>query len=310
MVNAYKNETQASQSEPTADQLCRAPVTLFALPKPFVGDSIRIQRNAFLSWQRLQSSVDVLLLGDEEGIEEFATENGFAYGGGVDRNEDGTPLVSSAFAKAHEVSASPILVYCNSDVILERGFVRAMQALADHFVESGKDFLAIGHRTDLAVERDVDFSNPHDLESLMEQCRKHGTKSSAVCKEYFAFRHGFYQSIPPFAVGRGNWDNWMVAHAHQQNIPVVDISEEALAIHQSHDYSHAGVSRMACYVNGKEARQNQRLAGGRNLVSGSTANYLLSGGGIKRMGVAKKMIRFLQDVPRFSRLMTQLLVQK
>ncbi len=290
--------------------VCHAPVTLFALPKPFTGQAQRIQANAISSWLRLRPAVDVLLLGGEEGIEEFAEQSGAFYGGNVRRNEHGTPLVSSAFEIAHQVSTSPILVYCNADVILDRGFVRALEQLSEHFLDNGNDFLAIGQRTDLKVEQLVDFANAHDVEALKDHCKQSGQLSSAVCKEYFAFRRTQYRSIPPFAVGRGNWDNWMVAHAHRSNFQVIDLTPAVLAIHQSHDYTHALSSRMACYVNGDEARENQRLAGGRNLLSGSTCSHELRDGMVKPIGLLKRTCRTIGDIPRFSKLLVQLLVQK
>jgi len=102
----------------------------------------------------------------------------------------------------------------------------------------------------------------------------------------------------------------MVANAHQRGTPVVDLTSGVLAIHQSHDYAHSGSSRMACYVNGDEARENQSLAGGRNLLSGSTCSHELRNGKVSAVGVMKKLSRFVGDIPRFSRLLFQLLVQK
>ena len=90
----------------------------------------------------------------------------------------------------------------------------------------------------------------------------------------------------------------------------MDLSSQVLAIHQMHDYGHAGASRMACYVNGAEARENQRLAGGRNLIAGSTASHVLGINGVEKIGTLRKMSRFVWDLPRFARLLIQLLVQK
>lgn len=285
-----------------------APVTIFALPKPFVGAAAVAQRNAIDSWKRLSPAVEVLLLGDEDGIAEYATESNVGHVGDVKRNQHGTPLVSSAFEIARQASSSPILVYCNADVILNQDFVRAMEQLSK--LDPLDDFVAIGQRTDFKIDRAVDFSNSYQVEELLQQCKNEGKLSSAVCKEYFAFNRDFYQSVPDFAVGRGNWDNWMVAHARAKNVPVIDLTRSVLAIHQAHDYSHFCGSRLNCYVSGDEAKTNQCLAGGRNLIVGSTCTHWLDRTEVKPIGYLRTAINFMRDVPRFIGLMCKVLVQR
>ncbi len=305
MAKEIVQSIRASDALATTSVLCHAPVTIFAMPKPFVGDADLIQKNAIRSWAQFSPAVDVLLFGDEEGIADFATENGVAHVSNVDRNSNGTPLVSSAFSMAHEVSTSSVLVYCNADVILDRSFAAALEQLSNQ--NQFDNWLAIGQRTNLSVDFEIDFENPTQLQQLRQRCNTEGVRSSAVCKEYFAFNREMFQSVPPFAVGRGNWDNWMVASVKPDGIPVVDLSQQVSVIHQDHDYSHMRASRMKCYVNGEEAKENQRLAGGRNLISGATCTHRLVDGRITKIGPVRASADFLMDLPRFAKLMIQLL---
>ena len=190
-------------------------------------------------------------------------------------------------------------------MILGPDFPRSIEQLSD--LASLDQWLAIGQRTDLPVDANVDFDDPAEAESLWHDGRERGVLSSRVCKEFFAFPRGLFQAIPPFAVGRGNWDNWMVANAKAQQIPVVDLSPVVTVLHQSHDYGHLKANRMSCYVSGDEARENQRLAGGRNLIAGSTCTHRLSPNGIEEIGLARAAVDFLFDLPRFTRLSFQLL---
>ena len=293
------------QTKHSSEALCHAPITLFAIPKAFEGDADRIQRNAIQSWMQLNPAMDVLLFGDEPGIESFANEVGAFHESRLARNESGTPLVSSAFAAAHKLSDSPTLVYCNSDVILGPDFVRAIERLSSQ--TQLKQWLAIGQRTDVVIDREIEFESKTQVAWLEHRCKTEGEQSSRVCKEYFAFSRELFQNVPPFAVGRGNWDNWMVANAKANEIPIVDLTQQVTAIHQAHDYSHMNSSRMKCYVNGEEAIENQKLAGGRNLISGSTCTHRLGDNGIERIGIARAGFDFLQDIPRFAKLATQLL---
>ena len=49
-------------------------VTIFAMPKPFGRETDLIQRNAVKSWSMLQPHVEVLLIGEEQGIAETAVD--------------------------------------------------------------------------------------------------------------------------------------------------------------------------------------------------------------------------------------------
>jgi len=72
-------------------------LTIFTIPKAFEGHIGIIQRNAIGSWSRL--GCDVILCGDDPGVSEAAKEVGATHIPDIDRNDYGTPLLSSAFAK-------------------------------------------------------------------------------------------------------------------------------------------------------------------------------------------------------------------
>ena len=87
-------------------------LTIFSAPKPFTDPHINmIQRNALQSWQHLSDDVEVILIGDEEGLADVANEYKMRHLPNVARNEWGTPLVSSIFGLAREASQSPLMSY-------------------------------------------------------------------------------------------------------------------------------------------------------------------------------------------------------
>lgn len=296
-----------AQPAPTVQDIAGPLVTIFALPKPFGSKTDLIQRNAINSWARLRPEVEVLLIGDEAGIAETARELGVRHADGVETNEHGTPLVSSAFEIAGRETNSPYLAYCNCDVILLKDFVRAIELLAMN--QTFEQFVAFGQRTDLRVERAICFDSLLQIERLMKNCKQQGVLSSNVCKEYFVFNRELYNDVPPFAIGRGNWDNWMIHSAKSLDIPVVKVSKIVKAIHQAHDYSHTTAGRFNCYVSGNEARENRRLAGGRHLISGSTATWRLSGNGLRRERPILLNPGFWTEIPRFLRLMLSMMTR-
>ena len=99
----------------------------------------------------------------------------------------------------------------------------------------------------------------------------------------------------------------MIHFAKRQAIPVISLSDRVRVIHQQHDYAHTGSSRFRCYVSGEEARENLRLAGGRHLISGSTPSWRLTPAGIVRENGFLLSRGFWSDIPRFARLMLNLL---
>ncbi|MEZ6095322.1 MAG: hypothetical protein R3C03_14000 [Pirellulaceae bacterium] len=284
-------------------------VTIFALPKPFETTQARInQANALLSWKSLEPAVQVVLFGDDLGIEDFAIKHGLIYGGALRRNQFGTPLLSDAFRRVHELTESPLIMYSNADVIYSSDLLKAAEEMQSHFSE--QPFVAFGRRVDVPIDKQLDFSDASVWSWLRSQVKSQGRLSPIVCKEYFLFSRGVYDSIPDFAVGRGNWDNWMIHQARENNLPVVNASAAIEAIHQRHDYRHLKTSRLGCYVTCPEARENQRLAGGRHLVHGSSGTWTMSNQGIVRNPDPKSNQDFWGDLSHFFRMILSLPFQR
>jgi len=59
-----------------------------------------IQRNAIRSWTQLGDEVEVLMMGNEEGMAEFANQYQIKHYPGVKCSPEGTPYISSMFELA------------------------------------------------------------------------------------------------------------------------------------------------------------------------------------------------------------------
>ncbi|MDP3449830.1 MAG: hypothetical protein Q8R87_04570, partial [Anaerolineaceae bacterium] len=104
-------------------------LTLFTAPKTFTNPHIAmIQRNAIRSWLQLGSEVEVLLLGDEEGMAQEAEKLGVRQIKEIKRNASGTPLISSLFDAARQQNNSPLLAYVNADILLFPDFLSTAEA--------------------------------------------------------------------------------------------------------------------------------------------------------------------------------------
>ena len=207
-------------------------ITLFTLPKPFVGHIGMIQRNAIQSWTRLHPDIDILMFGNEQGTAEIAAEFGIRHFPDVDVNEYGTPRMSGYFQQAEEAARHSRMCYVNADIIL---FPDLLEAVAK--VDLPK-FVMGGRRTDYDIEKPVDFTRPDWAEALREDAKKNGTLHDFGGIDYFVYPRGMFGEIPQFALGRWYWDQWLVYRARRLGGALIDASACVMAIHQNHDYRH------------------------------------------------------------------------
>jgi len=246
-------------------------LTIFTAPKPFTDPHIAtIQRNALRSWQQLGLDVQVLVIGEEKGLAETASELGIVHLPDIARTPGGTPLISSIFRVAIQYGESPLLAYVNADIILMADFLAA----ARRMMELAERFLLIGRRWDLDVRAELDF--PPGWEGrLQQQVHQSGRLHPPMGSDYFIFPRNSFTEIPDFAVGRAGWDNWMIYHARQQGWLTVEGTPSVMVIHQQHDYSH--LPGQISYTTHPESVENRRLAGGRlnTRYTLADANYQL-----------------------------------
>ena len=113
--------------------------------------------------------------------------------------------------------------------------------------------------------------------------------------DYFLFTRGLFGTIPPFALGRARYDNWLIWRARRARAIVIDATGFVCAIHQRHDYSHLAGGKREAYF-GQEARRNQQLAGKwrhLHLYSPIDATHFLSPEGIHHRQLRFALLRQL-----------------
>lgn len=235
-------------------------LTIFAVPKPFDGHIAMIQRNAMRSWARLEPRPEVILFGNEAGIAETARELDFRHVGEVEVNEFGTPLMDDIYLKAHAMAGNDLLCFINSDIVLMRDFMQAVER-----VRPVGRFLMVGRRRDLDLGSAIIFDDPDWGSILRNKVEAEGVLQDVRAIDYFVFPRGVYEEIPPFAVGRCVSDNWSIYHARAERIPVIDATQVVMAVHLNHDYSHHPDGFQGTRT-GIESERNRELAGGQKHV--------------------------------------------
>ncbi len=265
-------------------------ITLFSAPKPFTHPHIAtIQRNAIKSWTLLPE-VEVILLGEEEGLAEAARELGVKHIPHVERNAGGVPLLSSMFHLARENSHSDLLCIINADIILMPDFLRAaldsrslllenrrQAARLQNFILKAalesrslllkdqrqaarlQNFILLSQRWDLDVTQSIEFTEGWQ-DRLSALVRSQGTLHRPAGSDFFLFPRSAYHDVPPFTIGRAGWDNWMIYKARREGWPVIDCTPSVMIVHQNHDYSHLPGGKP--HYDHPETNENIRLAGG------------------------------------------------
>jgi len=230
--------------------------TLFTMPKEFRGHFGKIQRNAILSWTRIHPRPEIILFGNEKGIAELAQEAGLRHVREVARNDYGTPLISDLFAKAQSLAAHEVLCYVNADIILPRQFGLAVQRVA-----SWKSrFLMVGNRFNVVLDQPEIYDSAEQESRLIALVKSQNLPVWPGALDYFVFPRGQFTDIPPFAIGRGTWDNWFLWKSRSVGIPLIDATPVVLAIHQNHEYSYGIKPGEKWIWDGEEVKRNTQLA--------------------------------------------------
>jgi hypothetical protein len=229
-------------------------LTLFAIPKAFRGEFDQIQRNAIISWTLLEPKPEIILLGDDEGTAEVASELGVKHVPEVERNEYGTPLLNSLFEIAQRVGTGSLFAYVNADIILLNDFMETIGQIPF------KRFMLTGQRWNLSVNEPIAL-NPIWAEQIRHHTLTLGKLEGPQAMDYFVFTPNTYTNIPRFAIGRLCWDNWMLYKALNLNIPLIDATEAIMAVHQNHDYNHHPEGKKGVFL-GEEAKHNLQMLGG------------------------------------------------
>lgn len=267
-------------------------LTIFTIPKPFQGHIGIIQRNAIQSWLKLQPKCEIILFGDEDGIAETAAEFGVTHVPNIQKNEYGTPLLDFVFESAQQMTSHNLVCYVNADIILLNDLLSSIQQIQFN------KFLMVGQRWDLNLDKVWNFEDNKWEEHLRNYLDSHGVLHPPVGSDYFIFPKWALGTLPPFAVGRPGWDNWVIYRARKLGIPVIDTSPMVTAIHQNHDYGHVPDGTGRAYE-GPEANQNRDLIGNWDyFFTLQDANWVLTSQGLRRQKWTKEYLgRFMTTLP-------------
>ena len=268
-------------------------LTIFTIPKPFTNPRINIiQRNAIQSWAKILNC-EIILCGDDEGVDEIAKEYNILHIPGINRNEKGTPLLNSAFQKTKEICKHDNLCFVNADIILFKDILNVFK-----YIRTSKQYLIVGQRYDLDVTELINFNNVDWAETLRDKIKKDGKLHPPLGSDYFIFKKDSFTTIPSLAVGRVGWDNWMIYEGRRQKMDVIDATKLITIIHQNHDYHHLknnGAHRHKDF----EAKENIKISEGKShMFALEDTNWELTTNGLTKKTISWERFKIcLKETP-------------
>jgi hypothetical protein len=169
-------------------------------------------------------------------------------------------------------------------------FMQAIQRVVDQ----KSRFLLVGHRWNLDVKEVLEFTLDWE-EKLQSQVQQFATLAGASAIDFFVFPRGLLGQIPPFAVGRPAWDNWMLYRARSLSVPLIDATPVVMAVHQNHDYAHHPHGDLR---KGDELVANVKLAGSAALTfSLVDATHLLTPRKLRLAYDLDHLVRHCETLP-------------
>jgi len=231
-------------------------LTIFSTPRPFKGEFKTIQENAISSWINIMGDKEIILFDPDDSLE-FMQNNDIKIINNLKLNSFGTPLISDLFMQSEKLGEGPIYCFINCDIILPENFIDTVNICSKKL----NKYLMIGHRFDLDYDQSIDFSNEDQKSEYRKYASVNAQKHDKWGIDYFVFTAGIWDSIPDFAIGRFMYDNWLIWKARRNRIPVIDATNDVMAIHQNHGYHTKGFSGEKSVRNSVEAQENKRLFG-------------------------------------------------
>jgi hypothetical protein len=157
-------------------------------------------------------------------------------------------------------------------------------------------YLMVGRRWTVEIAAPLEFSAGWE-ERLWDYTTTTGYADRTDAIDYFVFPKGTFEDIPPFAVGRTSWDNWLLYRARATDTPLIDATDVVRIIHHKHDYSHHKQGFTGVWE-GPEAKRNYELAGGGyRLYSFRDATHVLTSRGLKLALDEWRISRHLETIP-------------
>lgn len=262
-------------------------ISILSSPKPWIGLALQNQENAVRSWLALHPEVEVILYGDAEGAAEACARLGVQHVPDIIATPKGVPYFSAIADHAAKYARYDLQCYVNCDIL----FTKSLLDVTQHI--PFKQFLVIGQRIDLAEGIMIDVTNSDVLNELRNLAEKGMAQLHPPAgSDYFLFTRGMWAGLPDIIIGRGGYDNVLIAVCLRRGVPVIDSTLSIVVMHLFHDYNHidGGVTDV---FSGDDAQTNSAHIKDLIGISLEDADWIMEGMKLKKKGCRSDWARHL-----------------
>jgi hypothetical protein len=226
-------------------------LTILCSSKPFVGEAAWNQINAYRSWRAIHPNVEIVIFGDSPGVGEAAKEIGAKVISVFETSPSGAPSFNAMVAYADAKGRNDLILYANSDILLNSTIILAMQVVRQRFDK----FLLVGERLDLGEGAVIDTRRTGWMSMVISMDKEnklvaHGPTGA----DYFGFTRNMWDGLAQVFMGRGLCDQALLHHCLRRGIPIVDGTLAVVNLHQHHGYQHvSGGKREAFWGEDRDA---------------------------------------------------------
>jgi hypothetical protein len=201
---------------------------------PFSGNQLTVkhQHNAIQSWCLLSPRPEIILFGNDDGVDKAAKQYNVRHSPQIRKNALGDLSMRSIFRQIDEHSTADWICYIHTDVILLDDFIPNFEYLVSQF----EIFVSCAGRLDANIPEIIDFAKEDWQKKVLAAVYKLGRKGSDYC----IYPRGFYHNMPDYSIGKGHWDGWRMGLPLEKGVPLVNIERSCKAVHQKHGHRFSG----------------------------------------------------------------------
>ena len=270
-------------------------LTFLTSAKAFRGRVGENQQEAIRSWIAIHPKAEVILYGRAEGAREVCLDLNIRYVPDIKCAPSGVPYFNEIVSDASRRAQHDLQVYINSDIILASSILESASKV------NFQRYLIVGQRIELREGAKIDhFSKelPDQLYDLALRGKAYLKNVSAI--DYFVFSRGIWANLKPLIIGRGAYDNALIAYCLRSRIPIIDATFEILALHHSHNYDHVKNGMQEIY-HGEDAEKNRKLHGiTYNVPTIADADWILRNGKMVYSRCRGDLLRKFENNLRFT----------
>ncbi|EAY09038.1 hypothetical protein TVAG_180120 [Trichomonas vaginalis G3] len=225
-------------------------ITYITVPKPVKSEDQRLKyKFTICNWLASTNRSKVILYikpddfdptgNIQKEIDELYGPGRVKYLGDLKSNKDGIPYIDDWFRRGIQDSETLYVSFINTDILLSSNWYFAIKQTFNALPD--KKLVIINQRIDFDLEmhkmREMNLSTDllHQTDKLVEGSRQ--TIHSPFGVDLFTFRLDKLpfdpNVIPPFIMGRYNWDNWLCGYLNE-NTDTLTFGLEPAVYHINH----------------------------------------------------------------------------